>query len=64
MRALGKQGEAAGPVLVSYYVFALPIGLVCAFFFDLKVRGLWIGTFFGVLFQAISFLRVILRTDW
>lgn len=64
VRALGIQSKAAGWILVSYYVVALPVGLLSAFKFDLGIVGLWIGNTLGVTVQALTYLVITSKTDW
>ena len=64
VRALGKQSQAAKFVLAAYYCIGIPVGLLCAFWIQLEVKGLWYGLILGTTFQALAFVRVILTTDW
>lgn len=64
VRALGHQGKAVKFLLISYWCIGFPVALLCAFKFNMKSPGLWIGCTTSVTFQAMSFLRVILQADW
>ena len=43
LKGIGKISSGAITNCVAYYIIGLPIGLVCAFHFDLEIRGEWIG---------------------
>jgi len=64
VRGLGIQRKVAGFVILAYYTVGFPIGLVLAFRYDMKIRGLWLGTFFSCSLQFFFFLRAIRNEDW
>lgn len=64
VKALGIQAEAAKMVLASYYIIGLPLGLLCAFKFDMDIVGIWIGNTCGVAFQALTFIYITHQADW
>lgn len=49
---------------MSYWAIGIPVGLICAFKFDLGVKGLWIGTTSAVTFQMFAYLMVLKTTNW
>jgi len=67
----GKQAVAAPLIIISYWLFGVPIGVVLAFglfrarVFDLTgLTGLWVGMIVGVTFHAFSFGAVVWHLDW
>lgn len=64
LRGQGKQRIGSVLNLISYYVIALPIGYIMAFYFKYGVSGLWVGLIFGVAFLALTEGIVIYNSDW
>jgi multidrug resistance protein, MATE family len=64
VRGLGRQMAAVVYVFGSYYLIGLPVALICAFYLDCGLKGLWYGMIVAVFIQALSFAGVIMRTDW
>jgi Na+-driven multidrug efflux pump len=64
VRGLGLQSEAASFVLFAYWCVGLPVGLLCAFYFKMNIMGLWYGLLLAVTFQALFFLKVLVKADW
>lgn len=73
MRGLGKVGLTTVTVLISYYVFTLPLGYIFAFHVGendetgkgMGINGLWLGMFIGqgVLCSIYQFL-ITFKIDW
>jgi MATE family multidrug resistance protein len=64
IRGLGLQGKAARFVLFAYWCIGLPLGLLFAFKYDLRVLGLWYGLAIAVTVQMLFFISVILKANW
>jgi MATE family multidrug resistance protein len=64
LRGMGRQRIGALVNLPSYYVIALPIGLVLAFKTSLGLTGIWIGLTIALLLVCAVEIAVILRCDW
>lgn len=64
LRGSGRQRVGALVNILSWYIVALPVGAVAAFWFHLGVKGLWLGLVVGALFQDVCITTVALRTDW
>lgn len=64
LRGSGRQRIGAVVNILSWYIVALPVGAVAAFYFNLGVKGLWLGLVVGALVQDVSITTVALRTNW
>ena len=64
IRAMGLQKRASYFAIASYWLIAIPLSAIFAFKLNIGVIGLSIGLFFGVVFQACSYLSIVLRQDW
>ena len=64
IRAMGLQKRASYFAIASYWFLAIPLAAICAFKLDIGVIGLSVGLFFGVVFQACSYLHIVLRQNW
>ncbi|KAI0469516.1 MATE efflux family protein [Xylaria cf. heliscus] len=64
LRGIGKQSFGGYANLVSYYVVAVPVSILTAFYFDWKLLGLWTGTTVGLaLVGLVEYLYCYTR-DW
>ena len=64
IRALNVQKRASIIAIASHYMVSLPLALMLAFVFGMGVNGLWIGVTFGVMLEAIFYVRLVIYTDW
>lgn len=64
IRAMGLQKKASYFAIASYWFLAIPLAAICAFKLDLSVIGLSAGLFVGVVFQACSYLHIVMRQNW
>ncbi|CAA7030275.1 unnamed protein product [Microthlaspi erraticum] len=64
VRGSGKQKIGAYVNIAAYYIFGIPMGLLFCFTFDLKVKGLWIGIFFGCTLQTLTLFLITTFTKW
>jgi multidrug resistance protein, MATE family len=64
LRGMGRPHAAAIVNLVGYYAFALPLGWVLAFKFELGLVGVWLGLTLGLMAVSVALLfwvRLTLR---
>ncbi|CAG8505765.1 3321_t:CDS:2 [Funneliformis mosseae] len=64
LRGLGKQKIISIIYLSAYYIFALPIGLLLAFKFNLGLIGLWSGVTLASILMGCSIFAVVITTNW
>ncbi|CCO31060.1 putative transporter C11D3,06 [Rhizoctonia solani AG-1 IB] len=64
LRARGKQSLGALVNVTAYYVIGIPLGIYLAFWWNLDLRGLWIGLATALCYSAVISAYVILRTNW
>ena len=50
--------------LVVYYLFAIPMGMILGWTFDLKLFGLWIGIGSGMLIIGLIEAYYVLFPNW
>ncbi|KAG8752519.1 hypothetical protein FRC12_011911 [Ceratobasidium sp. 428] len=64
LRARGKQSLGALVNVTAYYVIGIPLGIYLAFWWDMHLKGLWIGLSVALFYSAVVSVWVVLRTDW
>lgn len=65
LKGIGKQSIASWVILIGFYVVALPMTLVFAFYFDMGITGLWMGPVCGVVVELIVFIIAMNKfIDW
>ena len=64
IRGLGKQGIASIATAFGYWIFGIPISLVCVFNWDLGIEGLWYGPTTAITFNFFLYYFIVIRTDW
>ncbi|XP_019629810.1 PREDICTED: multidrug and toxin extrusion protein 2-like [Branchiostoma belcheri] len=64
LRGCGKQKLGAIITFSGYYVLGLPFIAIFMFKLHLGVKGLYFGLGIATMFQCVSFLITIARTDW
>ncbi|XP_078688748.1 multidrug and toxin extrusion protein 2-like isoform X2 [Branchiostoma floridae x Branchiostoma belcheri] len=64
LRGCGKQKLGAIITFSGYYVLGLPFIAIFMFKLHLGVKGLYFGLGIATMFQCLSFLITIARTDW
>lgn len=64
IRALNVQKRASLIAIASHYMVSLPLAFLLTFLLEMGVKGLWIGMTFGVMLEAIFYVRLVLNTDW
>ena len=63
-KGIGVQNWAAVFILISYYVFAMPLGFYLAFYTECSVYGLWIGLMVGGTLSVISLSILVSKGKW
>lgn len=56
LRACGKQKLLSYLGIVAFWVLGTPLGALLAFYFGMKVIGVWIGFIVGLSSEVCSFL--------
>lgn len=64
MRAMGKQFTGALLNLSAYYLLGIPVGIWFAFWWDMKLHGLWIGLTLSLVYCSVLGIIICLRSDW
>ncbi|XP_078687958.1 multidrug and toxin extrusion protein 1-like [Branchiostoma floridae x Branchiostoma belcheri] len=64
LRGCGRQKLGAIITFAGYYVLGLPFIAIFMFKLHLGVKGLYFGLGIATIFQCVSFLITIARTDW
>ncbi|GLJ19444.1 hypothetical protein SUGI_0350970 [Cryptomeria japonica] len=60
----GWQALVAYINLASYYIFGVPLGCLLGYYFDMGVKGIWIGMICGTTLQTIVLCFITFRTKW
>ena len=64
IRGLGKQGIASVATVVGYWVIGIPLSLVCVFYYNLGIVGLWYGPTTAIIFNFLIYYIIVIKTDW
>lgn len=64
LRGQGRQAIGSRLNLMIYYLIAVPLSLILAFYFGLDLYGLWIGLGVGIFVLALSELYFVYNTRW
>ncbi|KAG9077507.1 hypothetical protein FRC06_008875, partial [Ceratobasidium sp. 370] len=64
LRARGKQSLGALVNITAYYVIGIPLGIYLAFWWDMHLKGLWVGLSVALFYSAFVSVWVVLRTNW
>ncbi|KAG8746275.1 hypothetical protein FRC10_005524 [Ceratobasidium sp. 414] len=64
LRARGKQSLGALVNVTAYYVIGIPLGIYLAFWWDMRLKGLWIGLSVALFYSAVVSVWVVVRTNW
>ncbi|KAL4310685.1 hypothetical protein GQ457_01G053790 [Hibiscus cannabinus] len=64
VRGIGWQHIGAYINVGAYYLEGIPTGVVCAFVFGLRGKGLWLGMLTGSAVEGIIFTIVAVCTKW
>uniref|UniRef100_T1FYH1 Multidrug and toxin extrusion protein n=1 Tax=Helobdella robusta TaxID=6412 RepID=T1FYH1_HELRO len=64
VRGTGRQTLGAVIIFISFYVFALPIGIPLMFVTNLGLAGLWWGYVIGIGVQNICLFAFVARMNW
>ncbi|XP_061338871.1 protein DETOXIFICATION 21-like [Gastrolobium bilobum] len=60
----GWQSIVAYVNIGCYYLIGIPVGVVIGIFFNLQVKGVWIGMLFGTFVQTVVLIIITFKTDW
>ena len=63
-KASGKQKQASIYLAISFWVFGGISFYILAFYFELRIHGLWIGFAFATFIWSIWYWSAILTFDW
>lgn len=61
LRGLEETKAPMQYAIIGYWVFAVPLAILLAFYFQLSARGLWIGMLIGLSFTAVLGVRKFLK---
>ncbi|KAJ5239342.1 MATE efflux family protein subfamily [Penicillium chermesinum] len=64
LRGMGRQHLGAGVNVVSYYFFALPLGISLAFQYSWGLKGLWVGQCVALWSAGILQWVIVSCTNW
>ncbi|AAS52586.2 AEL099Wp [Eremothecium gossypii ATCC 10895] len=64
LRGQGMQYVGSVVNLVVYYLFAIPLGMLLSWTFDMKLSGLWVGIGSGMLVIGLIEGYYVLFADW
>ena len=64
LRGQGRQKIGGILNLISYYLIALPVAFLCAFYFKLGLLGLWIGMIIALFFISVSQYYFVATSNW
>ena len=64
IRGTGQQRRGSLITSTAYWLFGIPISLLCVFVFSDGIRGLWFGPTFAVLYNTICYTILINRINW
>jgi len=62
--AMGRQAPASWINLLSYYVIMIPCGIIMAFWFSLRVFGIWFAVLLASVIVFVGYCYLIYTTDW
>ena len=64
IRAMGFQMYSSVISFVSYWILNIPIAYLLAIPMGYRLTGIWLGVQVGSLFACISYLLILIFTDW
>lgn len=64
LRGCGKQSFGAAINLVGYYGIGIPVSMYLAFKHEMKLHGLWLGMFIGVVLVSLIQIIVVGKLNW
>lgn len=64
LKGIAQQSNAFYCLLLSYYVFALPVGYILSFYWNFGILGIWYGLLLGAILAALSLLIVLRKSLW
>ncbi|CDW78027.1 na+-driven multidrug efflux pump [Stylonychia lemnae] len=64
IRGLGKQGRASIITIIGYWGIGIPTSLLCVFYLDWGIVGLWVGPSLAIIFNFIFYYIIIIKADW
>jgi MATE family multidrug resistance protein len=64
IKGCGYQKYGIYIAALSYWIVMLPACYICAFTYDLELKGIWIGIVIGIAATSFCYLIFILQIDW
>lgn len=64
LKGIAKQNVAFIAILISYYIFAIPLGYLGAFHFGFDVYGIWYGLVVGATMASFALGWIAYRSKW
>lgn len=64
IRGTGQQKLGSYITMSAYWLFGIPIAIICVFYFDFGIRGLWVGPTFACFYNTCCYSILINRIDW
>lgn len=59
IRGSGQQRIGQYITLSAYWIFGIPIALLCVYYFDAGIAGLWYGPTFAVIYNTLCYMYLI-----
>ena len=47
-----------------YWLIGIPLSIVCVFYWDLGIVGLWYGPSAAIIFNFVLYYFIVLKTNW
>ncbi|KAF5364360.1 hypothetical protein D9756_001113 [Leucocoprinus leucothites] len=64
LRARGRQLTGAVLTFSAYYIVGIPVGMLLAFKYHMRLYGIWIGLALSLLYCGVFGIWLAVRTDW
>jgi Na+-driven multidrug efflux pump len=64
VRGTGQQRLGSLVTSTAYWLFGIPLSLLCTFVWNDGIRGLWFGPTFAVTYNTVCYQILIAKIDW